>query len=120
MRKLLIGCFAAAALAAAALPAEARTYVDFQLNVAPPVAPYELVPAPRPGFVWAPGYYDWRYNRYIWVPGHWNRHRPGYYYEPVRWVHRGGRYYRAGGWRDADRDGVPNYADRAPHNPYYR
>jgi hypothetical protein len=46
------------------------------------------------------------------------RHRPGYYYEPVRWVYRDGRYLRAGGWRDADRDGIPNRYDRRPHNPY--
>ena len=26
--------------------------------------------------------------------------------------------YHYGGRRDADHDGVPNRADRAPHNPY--
>jgi hypothetical protein len=29
-------------------------------------------------------------------------------------------HHRNGGWRDADRDGVPNRYDRAPNNPYRR
>ena len=120
MRKLIVGSLLAAALGGIALPAAARTNVDFFVNIAPPPVYREYVPAPRVGFVWAPGYWDWRHGRYYWVAGHWSRHRPGYYYEPVRWVHRGGRYYRAGGWRDADRDGIPNRYDRAPYNPYWR
>jgi hypothetical protein len=120
MKKLILGSFVAAALAGASAPALARTSVDFHVGFAPPVAPYELVPAPRPGFVWIPGYWDWRVHRHHWVRGHWVRSRPGYYYEPVRWVHRHGRYYGHGGWRDADRDGVPNRYDRAPRNPRWR
>jgi hypothetical protein len=52
----------------------------------------------------------------------------GGYYEPryyggARYAPRygyGNGYYRAGGRRDADRDGVPNRYDRAPHNPRWR
>lgn len=121
MRKLIFGSLIAATLAGISLPAAARTYVDFHVNFAPPVAPVEYVPAPRVGYVWVPGYYDWRYNRYHWVKGHFVRSRPGHYYAPARWEHRHGRYYLVrGGWRDADRDGVPNRYDRAPRNPYYR
>jgi hypothetical protein len=119
MRKLIIGSLIAGTLAGFALPAAARTNVDFHVNIAPPVAPVEFVPAPRVGYVWVPGYWDWRFNRYHWVAGHYVRHRPGYYYQPARWVHRHGRYYyRPAAWRDADRDGVPNRYDRAPGNPY--
>ena len=118
MRKLIVGSLVAAALGAIALPAAARTSVDFFVNIGPPPVYREYVPAPRVGYVWVPGYWDWRHRGYHWVAGHWVRHRPGYYYEPVRWVHRHGRYYRAGGWRDHDRDGVPNRFDRRPHNPY--
>jgi len=118
MKRSIAGTFIAAALAATALPAEART--DLYVNFAPPAPRYEVVPAPRVGYVWAPGYWDWRHGRYYWVAGHWNRHRPGYYYEPVRWAYRDGRYYRNGGWRDSDHDGVPNRYDSAPLNPYYR
>jgi hypothetical protein len=116
MRKLIVAALMAGTLVS--LPAAARTSV--YVSVAPPLVPYELVPAPRPGFVWAPGFWDWRHGRYVWVGGHWYRHRPGYYYQPVRWVYQGGRYYRSGGWRDSDHDGVPNRYDRAPLNPYWR
>jgi hypothetical protein len=34
--------------------------------------------------------------------------------------HRHHRHHRDGAWGDADRDGVPNRWDRAPHNPYRR
>jgi hypothetical protein len=120
MRKLIVGGLVAAALGSVALPAAARTSVDFVVNFGPPAAYHEVVPAPRRGFVWVPGYWDWRHGRYHWIGGHWIRHRPGYYYEPVRWVYRDGRYWRRGGWGDRDRDGVPNRYDRAPRDPYWR
>lgn len=121
-RKLIIGSLAALIIGSASLPADARTNVDFYVNVAPPPLRYEVVPAPRVGWVWAPGYWDWRGNRYYWVPGHHIRHRPGYFYEPARWAARDGRYYYTRPqWRhDRDGDGVPNRFDRAPNNPYYR
>ena len=111
MRKLIIGSLVAASLGAVALPAAARTNVDFFVNIAPPPVYREVVPAPRVGYVWVPGYWDWRRGRYYWVGGTWSRHR---------WHLRDGRYYRAGGWRDADHDGVPNRYDRAPYNPRWR
>lgn len=104
MKKVIIGSLVAAALAVA-LPASAGSRVGIYVNVAPPVAPYEFVPAPRVGYVWAPGYWDWRYGRYHWIAGHWVRNHAA--------------YHRAG-WYDADRDGVPNRYDRAPFNPYRR
>lgn len=120
MRKLILGSLAAAALGSAAIPAAARTNVDFFVNIGPPPVYHEVVPAPRHGFVWVPGYWDWRHGRDYWVGGHWIRHRPGYYYDPVRWHDYRGRYYRSGGWRDSDGDGVPNRYDRAPYNPRWR
>ena len=120
MKKLILGSLIAATLAGFSIPAAARTQVDFFVNIGPPALRHEFVPAPRAGRVWVPGFWDWRLQRYHWVRGHWSRHRPGYYYEPVRWVGNGGRFYRQGGWRDSDRDGVPNRYDRAPYNPYWR
>jgi hypothetical protein len=118
MKRSIAGTCVAVMLAAAALPAAARTEVDFFVNVAPPPLRYEVVPAPRVGYVWVPGYWDWRYKKYYWVRGSWQHHRPGYVYSPVRWEYRGGHYYRhAAGWRDSDHDGVPNRYDRAPRNP---
>jgi hypothetical protein len=127
-RKLLLATMFATALGASALPA-AAAHVDFFVNVAPPAPLYEAVPAPRVGWVWAPGYWNWRHGRYVWVGGHWMRERRGYAYAPGAWVARDGRYYWSEprwerheryGMRDRDRDGVPDRYDRAPHNPYVR
>ena len=126
MKKLIIGSLVVVALGSASLAANARTSVDFYVNVAPPVAPYEYVPAPRVGWVWVPGAWTWRYNRYHWAPGYWVRERPGYYYAPTRWVERGGRWHHHhggwhhGGWRDSDHDGVPDRYDAAPYDPRWR
>ena len=119
MKKLILGSLLAAALAASALPAAARTDVLVNIGPPPPLR-YEVVPAPRVGWVWVPGYWDWRRHRHAWIGGHWVRHRPGYVYAPARWVERDSRwYYRGPAW-DRDGDGVPNRYDRAPDNPYRR
>lgn len=98
--KRIVGCLIAAALGACALPAAARTNVDFFVNFGPPPVYYEAVPAPRYGWVWVPGYWDWRHGRYHWVRGHWIRHRPGYAYYAPHWHDYGGRwYYQRGYWR---------------------
>ena len=70
-------CRRRAARGGSRYPAAARTDVGFYVNVAPPVAPYEVVPAPRAGYAWVPGYWDWRYNRYHWVAGRWEHNRAG-------------------------------------------
>jgi hypothetical protein len=118
-RKLLLATMLATALGAA-LPASAA-HVDFFVNVPPPAPLYEVVPAPRVGWVWVPGFWEWRHGRHAWVAGHWVRERHGYFYAPGAWVMREGHYYyRAPGWRhrDRDHDGVPDRFDRAPNNPY--
>ena len=103
IRKLMIGTLAAAALAALAEPADARTNVDVFVNVGPPPVRYEVVPAPRIGFLWAPGHWAWRHHHHVWVPGHWVRNRPGFVYAPARWVDRDGRWhYEPAAWRRWD------------------
>jgi hypothetical protein len=49
---------------------------------------YEVVPPPRAGYVWAPGYWDWddHGHKHAWKQGHWVSERPGYVYEQPRWV----------------------------------
>ena len=120
-RKLLLASLATLSLAAA-LPAAARTSVEFYVNAAPPAPIVEYVPAPRVGWVWVPGAWEWRRHRHVWIGGHWVRAHPGYYYAPSRWAEHGGRwgYYRGGWRRDSDRDGVPDRFDARPFNPYVR
>ena len=129
-RHWLPAALLAASLGSIALPSAAEIYV----NVAPPAPRYEVLPSPRSGFVWAPGYWDWRHGHYVWVKGHWEHEHHGMYWHPHRWEQVDGRWVmREGGWhreryaledreehhgmRDSDRDGVPDRFDRAPYNP---
>lgn len=123
MRNVLIGSLVAGAFFAA--PAVARADVDVYLSFGPPAPRYEVIPPPRVGYVWVPGYWDYRNRNHYWVAGTWQRARPGYYYQQPNWVQSGGRWHlNRGGWydnryrqayRDNDRDGVPNRYDRSPN-----
>jgi len=143
-RKLLLGALVVSSIAMVPLTASAA--VSVYLDVAPPAPRYEVVPPERAGYVWQPGYWDWRGDRHYWRKGYWVRERPGYYWHPSRWEHNDGRWVmRQGGWhreryayyeprrgngdrdrdgvpnrydRDRDNDGVPNRADARPDNPY--
>ena len=57
-------------------PPSPRRYVD--VRVGPPPPRHEAVPSARAGYVWAPGYWDYRGHRHVWVNGHWERARHGY------------------------------------------
>ena len=99
-------CLIAATLAAGAMASPAfaglSVNVGIGIPVAPPAAVYEAPPPPPPpayGYVWAPGYWAWSYNRYIWVRGRYIAPRPGYVWAPEHWDHRGDRYhFVAGDW----------------------
>jgi hypothetical protein len=138
--KRLLGTVAAIVLGTAAfIPAQAKAQVDFHVVIgsAPPPPRYEVVPAPRRGYVWAPGYWDWNDRRHVWTHGHWQRARGGYTYQRPEWRRdRAGWRLNRGGWqhagyrgdrdrdgisnrrdRDRDGDGVPNRYDHRPNNP---
>jgi len=76
MQKFLPAGLAAVALAAYAVVAQAAPYpdVDFEwyANVGRP-AGSEVMPAPRDGYIWAPGHYEWTGTRQVWAPGVWVR-----------------------------------------------
>lgn len=75
----------------------ARTYID--IDVAPPALREEVVPAPRHGYVWAPGYWGWRHHRHYWVAGHWVHERRGHHWVGARWADHHGRWrFEAGHW----------------------
>jgi hypothetical protein len=135
--------FIAAALAVSTLGAVVSTpaaaQVSLQVQVAPPPPRFEAAPAPRRGYVWVPGYWDWRRGHHVWTNGHYERARAGYVYAPTQWVQRGDRWeMQRGSWqrggrgdrdhdgiqnrndRDRDGDGVPNRVDSNPNNPNRR
>lgn len=106
-RKRIFAVLAAAGLMAGlALPlaGEAHTDIGIALNFGPPPPYYEYVPAPRVGYVWVPGYWDWVGRRHVWVAGGWVHQRPGYIYYPSRWEHREGRWYLERGRWDRDHE----------------
>lgn len=137
-RKLLSSAIVASTFVFAASTAFAA--VDVYINVPPPELRHEVVPSARAGYVWAPGYWNWRNNRHVWTKGHWERERRGFYYHPNRWTERDGRWLNERSrWdrnrpmgdrdrdgvpnardRDRDGDGIPNRIDRAPNNPRQR
>jgi YXWGXW repeat-containing protein len=142
-RKALFAAIFASTLGALPLAASADKVIVVQ--EAPPPLRHEVVPEARHGYVWAPGYWDYRHGHYAWVNGHWERERHGMYWHPNRWEQRDGQWvFERGRWdkerfaenrhdrdhdrdhdgvpnsRDHDRDGdgVPNRVDRAPDNPH--
>jgi hypothetical protein len=109
----------AAASATISVSAVAAPYID--VHVAPPPPRHEVVPAARAGYVWAPGYWDWRGHRHVWVNGHWERARTGYVYHEPRWEQVEGNWrLHHGAWAhgDRDHDGVPDAVDAHPDNPH--
>ena len=87
------------AAAACAAPSLSLGGVVVDVDVAPPAPRVEVVPAARPGFVWAPGYWAWRGHEHAWVRGHWIRERAGFHWVPDGWVAAGHRWhYVPGHW----------------------
>ena len=96
-RKALLAALAVSSIGLIPIPASAQ--VGVYLDIAPPAPRHEVIPAPRHGYVWQPGYYDWRNGRHVWVRGYWVRERPGYYWHPSRWERENGRrVLHQGGW----------------------
>lgn len=116
--KPLLGALLAASLMGFGAAAQAQ-YTAI-VSVAPPAPRHEIVPAPRAGWVWAPGHWEWRGNQYVWMEGQWMRERSGYEYREPRWVQRGNgewvlvgnSWERRGPYGDRDGDGIANRYDR--------
>lgn len=81
-------------------PVQARTYVDLDINVAPPAPRYERVVV-RPGYVWAPGYWRWDgHGHHVWIRGGYVRERMGHHWVNAHWQQgpRGGWHFVPGHW----------------------
>jgi WXXGXW repeat (2 copies) len=77
LKRTLYTFFAAAAISAPALmapaivtPAAAQANLDISIGV-PMAAPVEVIPAPRPGYLWEAGYWRWDHGHRYWEHGVW-------------------------------------------------
>ena len=119
-KSLIIALGFVASIGALTVPMAANAEVRVYLNSAPPPMRVEVTPAPRHGYVWAPGYWNARNNKHVWQAGRWERERRGYHFVQPTWTQRDNRWeFQRGRWNRGDRDGdgVPNRVDRAPDNP---
>lgn len=74
-------------------------YVEVIAPQAPPTVLVEEEPAPRPGYIWARGYWHWNGRKYVAMHGHWEAFRPGYHYVHPHYVQRGdGWHLSVGVW----------------------
>ena len=94
-KALLLGLMMAAGAVTAPTLASAGVVVD--IDVAPPPIRVEPVPPPRVGYVWAPGFWEWRGHEHVWVGGRWVGERHGYHWVPDRWEQRGPHWHHERG-----------------------
>ena len=98
VRKLFAVC-SFVVLSGAMAPAMSQINLSVDINTAPPPPRVEVIPAQRPGYLWAPGYWRWEGNRHIWVGGRWMEARRGYHYVGEHWELRNGRHhFEPGRW----------------------
>ncbi|MDB5989275.1 MAG: putative signal peptide protein [Herbaspirillum sp.] len=83
------------------LSAVAQVGVSVVIGNQPPPPRYEPVPAPRAGYIWAPGYWNWDGRGHVWAPGHWEQADPYRQYRPAQWRQGPhGWVLDRGGWDD--------------------
>ncbi|WP_432377347.1 YXWGXW repeat-containing protein [Duganella sp. P38] len=111
------------ALSAAAFApstASAQVGVSIVIGNAPPPPRIETLPAPRRGYVWAPGYWNWDGHRHVWAAGHWEREVVGSSWRQAEWVRDGGGWrFAPGGWVTVGGPGRVDYITVAPPPPRY-
>jgi hypothetical protein len=90
-RVLLLGAWLTAGTLTLA-PAVSLAAPVISIDIGPPPPRAEVVPPPRRGFVWAPGYWAWRGHRHVWVRGRWMHQRRGFHWMPAHWD-RDGRHW---------------------------
>jgi hypothetical protein len=99
MMKQVTLCALLAAATASFAPLAADAAINVDVRIAPPAPRVEVVPAPRRGYVWAPGYWQWRGHHHVWQQGHWVRERRGYRWVQESWEPVGPAYrFHRGHW----------------------
>lgn len=84
-----------------AATANADKIVTLEIGVPPPAERVEVVPAPRPGYIYERGHYVVEGDKYVWVEGRFIQERPGHRYENYALERHGDKWvYRSGHWDD--------------------
>jgi hypothetical protein len=74
--------------------------------------------APRAGFVFVRGRWDWRGGKWEWLPGHWERERAGKQWREARWEQRDGAFVLVDGeWIDIGAAAAPPPLPTEPPPP---
>src|SRR5258705_152407 len=69
-RKPLLVALCVGAFGGLSAPMTASAEVQVYFNTAPPPLRVEVVPAPRRGYFWVPGYWEGRGHRHVWQARH--------------------------------------------------
>ena len=101
IRNLLVAAALAVGSLGFAAVGHAARVIDIDVGVAPPPERVEVVPAPREGYLYEPGHYEWNGAEYVWIQGQFIRDREGHEWHPYVLEHRGDRWhFRGGHWDD--------------------
>ena len=84
-------------LAVSAGGTSGAAFAGTDADVAPPPERAERAPAPRDGYVWAAGYWEWSGHAYSWVPGHFIFGRRGAHWVADRWDQVGDHWQHVNG-----------------------
>lgn len=98
---LVVATFSVLLSACTTAPPPARhRHAVVEVNVRPPAPRVVVVPAPRRGYVWAPGYWRWNGRAHVWVDGRWLRERRNEHWVPAHWEEnrRGVWHFEEGHW----------------------
>ena len=97
LRTLCLSAVAALSLGGCVVsgpPARGHAVAFVDIDVRPPPPRVVVVPAPRRGYVWAPGYWRWDGRHHVWVDGRWMREHRGSHWVPAHWEEsRNGRWH---------------------------
>jgi hypothetical protein len=100
LRILILGVSLSLAAGASAMPVMAASPSEIINRTPPPPERIEAEPEARKGFVWSPGFWEWRGTGYRWAPGEWVKEKRGHRWQPYGWEERDGRYHFVhGAWQ---------------------
>jgi WXXGXW repeat (2 copies) len=85
--------------AGAAVTPRTSAGAEIVTDSAPPPDRVEHAPAPRDGYVWGAGHWEWNGRSYVWISGTWIVERRAAHWVADRWEPVGAKWhYIAGHW----------------------